>query len=132
MADGATHLPTLLRGLRPHLHDTEYVFCLLPPGASIDALAPLGMFREQEGTTAILPRAVATAQGLAFTYPCRHITLTIHSSLDAVGMIAAIATRLAEAGISLNPIAAYHHDHLFVPVADAMRAMAALESFATF
>jgi len=39
----------------------------------------------------------------------------VHSALDAVGFLAAVTTRLAEAGISVNAVSAFHHDHLFVP-----------------
>lgn len=126
---GETDLRLLLRGLKPELDPTEYVFATLHHAAAAYALMPLATFRETESVTAILPRSMAEAQGLDFTYPCQRITLTVHSSLQAVGMIAAIATRLAEAGISVNPVAAYHHDHLFVPSADAAKAMAVLETF---
>ncbi|EKD51400.1 MAG: hypothetical protein ACD_62C00265G0006 [uncultured bacterium] len=55
------------------------------------------------------------------------ITLTVHSGLDAVGFLARISTALAEAGISLNAVSAFYHDHLFVPVDRAGEAMVALE-----
>lgn len=123
-------LPTLLATLRPHLDAVEYVYATLPDLSRAAALDPIATFREAEGVTCILPHATAEAHALPFTYPCRRITLTVHSALEAVGMLAAITTRLAEAGISVNPIAAYHHDHLFVPADAAMKAMAVLESFA--
>ena len=41
---------------------------------------------------------------------------------------AAVAGALAEAGISANVVAAYHHDHIFVPAADAERALATLRA----
>jgi hypothetical protein len=47
------------------------------------------------------------------------VTLTVHSALDAVGFLAAITTRLAAAGISVNAVSAFFHDHLFVPVGRA-------------
>jgi hypothetical protein len=58
------------------------------------------------------------------------ITLEVHSSLEAVGFLAAIATRLAAAGIGVNPVAGYFHDHLFVPEARAEEAMRLLDELA--
>ncbi len=58
---------------------------------------------------------LATAAGLDWTFRCRMITLNVHSSLHAVGFLAAITTHLAQAGIAVNPVSAYRHDHLFVP-----------------
>lgn len=75
----------------------------------------------------VLERADALRAGLPYVYPCRLITLTVHSSLDAVGFVARITSALADAGISVNPIAAYHHDHLLVPSDRAAEAMAILE-----
>ncbi|HYD98691.1 MAG TPA: ACT domain-containing protein [Alphaproteobacteria bacterium] len=114
---GETDLSALLRGMRPLLADGVFVFATLPPEAGLPpALRPLMLFHEAEGPTLVIRREAAQAAGLAHTYPCRMITLTIHSSLSAVGFLAAITRRLAEAGISVNPVSAYHHDHLFVPV----------------
>ena len=39
----------------------------------------------------------------------------MQSSLEAVGLTAAVAAALTEAGISANVVAAFHHDHVFVP-----------------
>jgi hypothetical protein len=60
---------------------------------------------------------------LDFAYPSRLITLMVHSSLEAVGFLAVITERLAAAGISVNAISAYYHDHIFVPVDKAFQAM---------
>jgi len=88
---------------------------------------PLATFMETESVSMVLERSVATRFGLAYIYPCRLITLTVHSSLDAIGFVARITSALAEAGISVNPIAAYHHDHLLVPSDRAADTMAVLE-----
>ena len=56
------------------------------------------------------------------------ITLRAHSDLAAVGLTAAFARALGDAGISCNVVAGVHHDHLFVPVARAADAMAALQA----
>jgi len=58
------------------------------------------------------------------------ITLNIHSSLEAVGFLAAITTRLASAGMGVNPVSAFYHDHLFVPADRADEAMALLTQLA--
>ena len=54
--------------------------------------------------------------------------LEIHSSLEAVGFLAAILPPLAAAGIGVNPVSAFHHDHLFVPEQRAAEALAILEA----
>ena len=55
------------------------------------------------------------------------MTLQVHSALEGVGLTAAVATTLAEAGIPCNVIAAYHHDHIFVPWERRAEAMERLE-----
>lgn len=69
----------------------------LPPEA-------FALIREDEGLTLIEP-----GEGWA------RITLTIHSSLEAVGLTAAISQALGRRSISANVVAAYYHDHVFVP-----------------
>lgn len=124
-------LPTLLRTLAPALRDGEWTFCTLPRADAAPLLAEaLATFQEDEGTSLVLPLARARALGLATSGVWRCITLAVHSSLDAVGMIAAVATALAERGIAVNPIAAHHHDHLLVPAPRADEAMDALRALA--
>jgi hypothetical protein len=100
------------------------VFVSLPPGRPVPPdLEPLMMFREEEGTTLIIERSRAAAAALEGQFPCRMISLAIHSALDAVGFLAAIAAALAARGLPSNAVSAYHHDHLFVPEARAAEAM---------
>jgi hypothetical protein len=126
---GIDDLQQLLAGMEPELRDGEFVFCTLANGniADLARLDPLGMFREAEGLTLILPRETAEREGLAGA-PMRMITLTVHSSLEAVGLTAAFSTWLAREGIGANVVAAFHHDHIFVPAADAEKAIAALKA----
>ena len=56
------------------------------------------------------------------------ITLRVHSDLAAVGLTAAFARALADAGIACNVVAGVHHDHLFVPADRAGDALAALRA----
>jgi hypothetical protein len=125
---GETNLSTLLATMQPILHDGEYVFCTVAPSSiSRLAVSSVGQFLEAEGMTLILRREEADQRGLPYDYVARMITLSVHSSLSAVGFLAAIATALAQEGISVNPVSAYYHDHLFVPgdrKDDAMRVLA--------
>lgn len=66
---------------------------------------------------------------LEFEGSFRQITLTVHSSLEAVGLTAAVSTKLAAKGISANVIAAYYHDHIFVQTAKAELALSVLQEF---
>jgi len=120
----------LLAALDPELSGDEVVFCTFPTAAvdEILLLAPIGWFIEREGVTAIVLRSSAEQAGIPFTISFRAITLNVHSSLEAVGLTAAVTARLAQHGISANVVAAYHHDHIFVPAADAARAMDALQA----
>jgi uncharacterized protein len=126
---GIDDLQQLLAGMEPELHDGEFVFCTFPnmEFADLARLDPLGMFREAEGLTLILRREAAEQERLVGAAPMRMITLTVHSSLEAVGLTAAFSARLAREGIGANVVAAFHHDHIFVPAADADRAFAALK-----
>jgi uncharacterized protein len=113
---GESNLATLLQNMKPEMHDGVFVFCSIPADEEIPAaLRPVHIFREREGTTLVVRREGAESAGLSYQFASRLITLTVHSSLEAVGFLAAIAGRLAEAGISVNAVSAYYHDHLFVP-----------------
>lgn len=128
---GATDLDRLLAGMDPELRPGVHVFATLAPGAAPPAgVAPVMLFREAEGTTLILEREAAEAAGIEGAFPCRMITLRVHSPLEAVGFIARIAARLTEAGIGANPVAGFHHDHLFVPAERAAEAVAVLRALA--
>ena len=127
MVTGERNLDGLLNNIKPEILDGIFVFCTLAPGASIPAtISPVLTFREREGTTLVILHEEAERAGLGYAFPSRLITLTVHSALDAVGFLAAITTRLAAAGISVNAVSAFHHDHLFVPADRADEAMALL------
>jgi len=125
---GEPELSRLLADLAPRLLPERYVFCSLPRGVYGDGaeLLPLAAFLEDEGLTLVVPERRAREARIAYTSVFRCITLTVHSSLNGVGLTAAVATKLAQRGISVNVIAAVYHDHLFVPADQAERAVAAL------
>jgi hypothetical protein len=88
---------------------------------------PLATFREQEGMTLIVRCEDAKRHSLVYDLEWACITLTVHSSLQAVGFLAIIMAALAEAGISVNPISAFFHDYLFVPWEGRIEALEILE-----
>jgi len=127
---GEKSIVKLLSGMSPTLNDGDYVFCCVADMGLVKGEEILGSFREKEGLTVIIERNRAQALGLHFEYVAAWITLTVHSALDAVGLTAAFATALGNAGISCNVIAAYYHDHIFVGREDAQRAIEVLEALA--
>ncbi|AFY72859.1 hypothetical protein Syn7502_00720 [Synechococcus sp. PCC 7502] len=121
---GETNLSVLLKSMQPVLRDGEYVFCTVNQKLEdLIKFNPVCLFQEDEGISLILLRQHADKAALSYNSVFRMITLSVHSSLEAVGFIAAIATKLSEHNISTNPVSAYYHDHLFVPVAQADKAM---------
>jgi len=127
---GVIELKTLLKDMHPDLSDIEYVFCTVESISfgAISELEPVCTFKEDEGITLVLEKNRAIAADLKFSEVFKQITLQVHSSLEAVGLTATVSTTLAEKGISTNVIAAYYHDHIFVPSNKAEKAMIALKS----
>jgi hypothetical protein len=122
---GEVNLTAILRALTPILHGDTFVYLTGP--ALRTELEPLLAFREVEGWTMIVTQAAAEQHGLEYTFPCAWITLHVHSSLAAVGLTAVVSAALADAGIACNMVAAYHHDHVFVPHERAAEAMQILQ-----
>ena len=113
--DGERDLARLLASLDPLLHPERYSF-------SATAESSLG-----EGDFAI----VREAEGLTLVRPdpageWARISLGVNSSLEAVGLTAALSSRLADWGISANIVAALRHDHIFVPWDRREEAMGAI------
>ena len=128
---GETDLNKLLSSMSPKLLDDEYVFCTVENGKYGDLadLSPLASYQEAEGLTLVVTKDQADKADLKYESVFKCITLLIHSSLEAVGLTAAVSTKLAERGISANVVAAYYHDHIFVQSAKAELALDALGEF---
>ena len=108
-------LQKLLKSINPVLNKKIFVFCsVTKEELKKIEVSPVCQFYEKEE---------AQRNGLEFIYPCKMITLNVNSSLNAIGFIAAVAGKLAEYKISVNPISAYYHDHLFVPADKAEQVM---------
>jgi hypothetical protein len=116
--------------MTPVLKAGLFVFCVTPDETLAGRVMAhaLSYFREDEGIALILPLEQAAALGFDTAMPMRRIVLEVFSALDGVGLTAAVSSALAEAGISCNMVAAFHHDNVFVPAADAERALAILRA----
>ncbi len=124
---GETNLRKLLDSMSPKLLPDEYVFCTVQGSyGDFSEAAPIASFCEAEGLTLVITKANAIKANFSFESTFKVITLMVHSSLDAVGLTAVVSSKLAEKGISANMIAAYYHDHIFVPTEKAEATIAAL------
>lgn len=120
---GETDLQILLASMSPQLNDGEFVYCSLPENVDIHLSQIIMLYREPESITYILKKEIADSLKISYDLVFSWITLKVHSSLSAVGLTAAFSSALSEGGISCNVVAAYYHDHIFVPVSDTQKAM---------
>lgn len=125
---GELDLKVLLTSMEPELLPGRFVFTTTTD-VPADA-RPVVTVVEPEGITLVLERDQADRLGLAYDYVAAMITLRVHSSLEAVGLTAAVSQQLADHGISCNVVAGYFHDHLFVPEMQADRAVDLLRELA--
>lgn len=115
--------------MEPVLKPGEYVFTTFYDidWRQIADLQPISVFKENEGISLVIDRKTADEYDIPYDSVFRLISLHVHSSLDAVGLTAAFSGALGKAGISANVIAAYYHDHIFVPADKADQAVKVLE-----
>ncbi|MEO6720339.1 MAG: ACT domain-containing protein [Ferruginibacter sp.] len=126
---GETDLSILLKQMNPLLNEGEYVFCAVADTHHPACKTAICLFKEKEAVTLIMERSLADQFALSYSTVCSWITLAIHSSLEAVGLTAAFSQSLAKEGISCNVVAAFYHDHIFVPQKDAEKTMEILLRF---
>lgn len=120
------HTPQLIKNVQPYLNPGRYVFINLEDTDSLPLHATICIFREKEGVTCVLEKQLADELKLNYEFIAGWITLNVYSSLEAVGLTARVSSVLAAEHISCNAIAAYHHDHIFVPFQHVDKAMALL------
>jgi len=126
---GESDLETLLRTMKPSLMPDVYVYLNLHSNDQLPKELfekSVFTFKEKEGNTFVVPRPVVERLGYQYEYPCRMISLQVHSSLCAVGFLAVILRHLADQGVSCNVASGFFHDHLFVPEGEEERVMEAL------
>lgn len=127
---GKKDLSLLQKELTPILNPGNFVFVTTKDSSIVNNGEAIGQFKEKEGFTLIIERRKARELGLSYDYIASWITLSVHSSLEAVGLTALFSTELAKHEISCNVIAGYYHDHIFVTKKDADRAMTVLSNLA--
>lgn len=129
---GETNLNKLLESMTPVCDKVMYGFATLPlKDFQKLSFMPKCMFQEAEGITVIATIDELVDNNIECMGPFACITLTIHSSLEAVGLTAAFATALGDAKISANVVAAYYHDHIFVAWEDRDNAITTLNALST-
>ncbi|MCG6568764.1 ACT domain-containing protein [Tessaracoccus sp. ZS01] len=128
-----TDLGAMLRELSPSVRDGRFVYVLRADDTLDDydwealEVEAQAVIVEEEGRTLVLEEEVALDYEGPFDGVFGWITLEVHSSLQAVGLTAAVSTALAGAGISCNMLAGLHHDHLLVPIDSVSNALEILE-----
>merc|ERR1712130_502477 len=115
---GESDLEKLIRTMKPCLMPEVFVFLNLHANDDLPSeifQKSVFTFKEKEGNTFVLPRSVVERLGYQYEYPCRLISLEVHSSLSAVGFLAVILRHLADQGVSCNVASGFFHDHMFIP-----------------
>lgn len=126
---GEKDLDKLLRTMKPTLNVGDYVFFTTKDIKQIDFNDIVLVFKEQEGMTIILRKEAADKLQLDYAFVASWITLTVHSSLEAVGPTAAFSKALTDENISCNVVSGYFHDHVFVSKKDVEKAVSVLNRF---
>ena len=122
---GIAVLKDLLRGLDPYQRPGVWVYAELPKNSPYPAGTAFTVI-EDEARTVVLPEDDARAAGLRPLFRAAWITLSVHSALEAFGLVAQVSGRLADAAIPCNIIAGARHDHILVPYNKATEALKVL------
>lgn len=118
---GERDLKKLLSGLEVYRQNGVWEFVT---GTQEGVQGAVMQFQEREGWTHIVPAHRSAEQDKRFVW----LELAVHSDLNAVGFLAVISNALADAGVPCNAIAAFYHDHIFVPEALSDKAVAAIDA----
>ncbi len=127
---GETDLEMMLAGLTVTRRPSTYAIVSIgtvaePPtiGRGIEAI-----LAEAEGTTVVCTLDATRRNRWPIDFEAVWLTLDVHSSLEAVGLTAAVSTALGAASIPCNVLAGFFHDHLLVPAARAEEALRCLDA----
>ncbi len=123
---GLDNLEETLRSMVVSCDEVKYGFATVKSTKSIVLEDLQATFKEQEGLAIIAPKDVLEAKGIKYEGPFAKITIDVHTSLEMVGLTAALATELTKNDVSANVVAAYFHDHIFVQYDLRQKAMDAI------
>jgi len=120
----------MISRMAPDVRRGIYVFVSTEDPALSSSLSSqaIATFKEGEGVSMIIPVELAKKSELNADHPMRCITLNVYSSLEGVGLTAAVSSALGDNSIPCNMVAAFHHDHVFVPAEMCDQAMEVLTS----
>ena len=127
---GKRDLKDILENLHPLLVDESYVFMTSrePIDVLVNSLNPVATFTEIEGSTLVITKAIADENSVQYDTVFNCISLGVHSSLEASGLIATISGELFKNNIPANVFAGYFHDHIFIPIEKAKFAIEIISS----
>ena len=126
-------LNQLLASMEPVLKEEVFVFATLTASSQLPFDLIEASIKEEEGLSVLVTEKIAHTYGLEAQFRSAWITLNVHSDLAAVGLTAAFASALGEAGLSCNVVAGNYHDHILVPYDKAdleMRTLKGLQEVA--
>ena len=126
---GETDLATIIGSLTVGRRPEPVTVCTVDEAVAVGD-GVLAVLAEAEATTVVATVATAEQRGWPVEWMAAWLTIEVHTSLDAVGLTAALSAALAERAIPCNVLAGYHHDHLLVPLDRADDAVAAIEALA--
>lgn len=113
MSDQPT-LPEVLKALKVSCDDVSYGFVSVENTQFKFEDGMIGTFQEKEGVTIIATNEYLAKNGLQPEALFAKLTVEIETSLQLVGLTAALATKLSENNIAANVISGYFHDYIFV------------------
>ncbi len=122
MSTPITDTDAMIAGMQPDLQPGDFAFVVWPDNKPWPDGTRASCV-EAEGLSLIVSIDSAPQD----TVPMHCITLQVHSSLEGVGLTAAVSGALARHGIPANMVAGYHHDHIYVPAAQSQDALRVLQ-----
>jgi len=122
----------MIREMNPVVVPGTFVYTTVPGVDSVpDGVVIYSTVLEPEGVSILVSSEDARQIGIIDPVELGWITLSVNSSLEGVGLTAAVSGALANESIACNVVAGHHHDHLLIPIDQVDRALELLSELAT-